>query len=538
MGLYAVTAGGVNDWNSKYAELFKALDVVILNDNDDPGRQLAKHIKKDIKNYVNSVRVIELSTIEKGDVTDWIEKENGNFADLMSKINESEIEYANFFTVDEKGKKRLNPDLLQHHISQVMKCIVVRQLGADFEQLYIYNNGIYQKQSRNDMKGTLKSYLKVGTASDNVLNNSYNLMLAGSPKKNIDEMDSNKNLIAFENGIYNTKTKKFEKFNYKYYITRKIHANYNEETTEPKLWMSFINDLCSNDSELINLLQEIMGILISNIDISEIKKCFMLYSPLGNTGKSVFLRIVTALVGSENVINIPLQRLSDRFALSDLYSKRLNIVGDQTAEEIEDSSGFKQLTGGDSVKVEFKGKQSFEWTFRGGILIACNSLPYFKDDKGGHMFERLCVIPCDNVIDEKDRDVNLTEKLLKELDGIVLWALKGLERFEENGLSKSKRADETVQVFRQKSDTVFNYVSESYIMTKNKSDRVAKTEFETEYKNWCSDNGYAEVKQRNIKDRMIICGFTCIKSCGNWYYTGLKKAEFKKVDVPDNEVPF
>ena len=38
--------------------------------------------------------------------------------------------------------------------------------------------------------------------------------------------------------------------------------------------------------------------------------------------------------------------MSDRFALSDLYGKRLDVVGDQQADAIENSSGFKQLTGG------------------------------------------------------------------------------------------------------------------------------------------------------------------------------------------------
>ncbi|MFR1062307.1 MAG: DUF5906 domain-containing protein [Enterocloster sp.] len=71
-------------------------------------------------------------------------------------------------------------------------------------------------------------------------------------------------------------------------------------------------------------------------------------------------------------------------------------MGDQTGSEIKDSAIFKQLTGGDAVQVEQKNKQPYSYIYPGGIVIACNNLPGFADDKGSHIFERLCIVPCIN----------------------------------------------------------------------------------------------------------------------------------------------
>ena len=44
-GLTAITCGASGDWVSGCATLFKGADVVILADNDDPGRKSAKKIE-------------------------------------------------------------------------------------------------------------------------------------------------------------------------------------------------------------------------------------------------------------------------------------------------------------------------------------------------------------------------------------------------------------------------------------------------------------------------------------------------------------
>lgn len=132
--------------------------------------------------------------------------------------------------------------------------------------------------------------------------------------------------------------------------------------------------------------------------------------------KTQFINLLSAMLGNDKTANVPIQNMNEesKFALGEIVGKRLINVGDQTSSEIKDSSIFKQLTGGDEIKCEKKGKQPFNYRYDGGIIIACNNLPTFTDDKGGHLFERLCIVPCTNTIARERRDVFLLDKMLKE----------------------------------------------------------------------------------------------------------------------------
>lgn len=73
-GYTAITYGGVNDWQTDFAPLFKDAIVYVLADNDDPGRRVADKICTDLQGIAKSVKVIlPMPDIAKGDVTDYFE---------------------------------------------------------------------------------------------------------------------------------------------------------------------------------------------------------------------------------------------------------------------------------------------------------------------------------------------------------------------------------------------------------------------------------------------------------------------------------
>jgi hypothetical protein len=73
-GLVATTnSGGAGKWRKEYAEALQGRDVVILPDNDDPGRKHADQVARCVYRVARSVKVVELPGLpEKGDVSDWL----------------------------------------------------------------------------------------------------------------------------------------------------------------------------------------------------------------------------------------------------------------------------------------------------------------------------------------------------------------------------------------------------------------------------------------------------------------------------------
>lgn len=74
-GLVATTnSGGAGRWRKEHAEALRGRDVVILPDNDEPGRKHAEQVARSLRRVARSVKVLALPDLpEKGDVSDWLQ---------------------------------------------------------------------------------------------------------------------------------------------------------------------------------------------------------------------------------------------------------------------------------------------------------------------------------------------------------------------------------------------------------------------------------------------------------------------------------
>lgn len=77
--------GASQKWPASYAKCLKGRDVVILPDNDDPGRAHARKVSKSLEGHARSVNVLILDGLpEKGDVLDWLAM--GNTGEELRKL--------------------------------------------------------------------------------------------------------------------------------------------------------------------------------------------------------------------------------------------------------------------------------------------------------------------------------------------------------------------------------------------------------------------------------------------------------------------
>ncbi len=525
LGYTATTAGGVNEWRKEYAAYFTGAKVVILPDNDNPGLNLKDQIVKDLKHYAHSIRWTITSKRDKGDVSDYLLQEGHTKENLKVLVSAAENIGAPWLYLAGKGENqtlKINGGILADSISRGLSYLIVRLPDDDKDDFYLYEHGVYNKCNRNKVKSIILRYIPMNLASDNLVNNVYNLLLC--QERNIcsfRDLDVDEKYINLRNGLYNIKTQQLESHTPKLYSTIQLSCEYQPENNNRPVFEHYINDLCSDqegnvDQEKKAVLQEYGGLLLSSIRVYRTKLCLVLWSLLGNTGKTQYISLLGELLGKEKTANISIQNMNEasKFALGGIVGKRMINVGDQTSSEIKDSSVFKQLTGGDDIKCEKKGKQPFNYRFPGGIIIACNNLPTFTDDKGGHLFERLCIVPCSNTIAQERRDGALLDKMLEERSAIFNWFLEGLHRLLNNNfrITKSRACELALNEFREKMDTVYRFLSEFYIITEDRSDMVSKREFDDVYIDWCKRMGYTSVNRQNIKDRMEANG--CIANQG------------------------
>jgi hypothetical protein len=74
LGVVATTSGSTSSWRPEFKSFYIGADVVIVPDNDGPGRKYADTVARSIAPVARSVKVLDLPGMpDKGDLTDWLD---------------------------------------------------------------------------------------------------------------------------------------------------------------------------------------------------------------------------------------------------------------------------------------------------------------------------------------------------------------------------------------------------------------------------------------------------------------------------------
>lgn len=524
IGLTAVTAGGTADWRKDFIKHFVGVkDVVILADNDNPGAALAETVANDLRNVVYQIRTVVPSKNNHGDVTDWLLDEGGTAEDLLKLVKSTDPQYA--YWSNDKGK--VNPSLLADAILSMEHAIVARNPGTKSDQLLWWRHGVYVVSSMTEVEAEVDKYLPAYVSNPTTLQNTAKMLMIRAKAIKYEDINADERYINVRNGLIRVPELELVPHDPQVLSTIQLACEYDPKAKAP-VWESFKRDFCRDedgnvDEEMLRFDRMKGGIILSGLYGHRFKAAFVQYSTEGNTGKSVDCDVYTNMLGFSNVANVSFQEMSDdRWAKGRIWGKRLVIVGDQGRDSIRESKTFKEITGGDPIEAELKGLQHFLYRFTGVILVSCNHLPVFDDDKGDHMAERLRFLHCRNVIEPEDRDEFLRDKLAKERSGILNWALGGLKDFIDNGykFSRCQSSDALMDEYRCKYDTFYRFIQECCVVTKDDNDSIAKTDFEERYLEFCQREGVTASK-RNVKDRAVSHGIKLKYLHGYPVYKGI-----------------
>lgn len=148
------------------------------------------------------------------------------------------------------------------------------------------------------------------------------------------------------------------------------------ETGCPR-WLQFLNETTGGDTELVRFLQQWCGYALTGVTREH--ALVFVYGPGGN-GKSVFLNIVTAILG-----DYATTAAMDTFTAShgDKHPTDLAMLRGArlvTASETEEGrpwaeSRIKQLTGGDKIAARFMRQDFFEFVPQFKLTIVGNHKP-------------------------------------------------------------------------------------------------------------------------------------------------------------------
>lgn len=203
---------------------------------------------------------------------------------------------------------------------------------------------------------------------------------------------------------------------------------------------------------------QLLGYLI--MSGNPLQRLFMLIGTGGN-GKGIYLNVIRALLGEENIATASLQDLADdKFASADLQGMMANVCGDIDASFIQNTARVKELSGDDIVRAQHKGLRAFKFKFWGKAIFSANAIPGSADSSRGWT-RRWEVIRFPYEPTKPDPGLSAKVTSREELQGIAVRAVIALQALMTDGdFARGESAQKAHEEFREKANRVIRWMND------------------------------------------------------------------------------
>lgn len=295
--------------------------------------------------------------------------------------------------------------------------------------------------------------------------------------------------VVVKNGVFNLETWQLEDFTPEIITRNKIPVAYIPGAYY-KVTDKTFNKIAVNDKKIRAILEEILGYILFRRN--EFAATFILTGD-GSNGKSSYLKIIRKLIGSDNASSLDLNELDQRFKTAELFGKLANIGDDIGKGYIKESSIFKKLSTGETLNVERKGKDPFDFTNYSKLIFSANEMPRINDFSDG-LGRRLQIVPFKAKFTPNDEDYDpfITDKLLSDesMQYVLNLALKSLKRLlVEKKFTKSKAVEDELIKYQEENNPIISFVNNEDV----ELERAVVGDVYLQYKVYCTENGFHSV---------------------------------------------
>lgn len=295
--------------------------------------------------------------------------------------------------------------------------------------------------------------------------------------------------VVVKNGVFNLETWQLEDFTPEIITRNKIPVAYVPGAYYEVTDKTF-NKIAVNDKKIRAILEEILGYILFRRN--EFAATFILTGD-GSNGKSSYLKIIRKLIGSDNASSLDLNELDQRFKTAELFGKLANIGDDIGKGYIKESSIFKKLSTGETLNVERKGKDPFDFTNYAKLIFSANEMPRINDFSDG-LGRRLQIVPFKAKFTPNDDDYDpfITDKLLSDesMQYVLNLALKSLKRLlVEKKFTKSKAVEAELMKYQEENNPIISFINNEDV----ELERAVVGDVYLQYKVYCAENGFQSV---------------------------------------------
>ena len=313
----------------------------------------------------------------------------------------------------------------------------------------------------------------------------------------VDDFPPEADKIHFKNGTYFVGNKEFRPDKDKI-VRFRLYIEYNQNAPNPLTWLNYLNDLFYPED--IPTIQEFLGYCL--IPTTKAQKALVIKGK-GGEGKSQMGYVIKKLFGSYSKDGSIAKVSEDRFARADLEGILLMIDDDLKMEGLKQTDYIKKIiTSQDKKDLERKGKQSYQGYIYSRIIAFSNGDLIALYDRSNGFFRRQLVITTKDRSPERVDDPFIAEKMCKELDGILVWQIEGLDRLIANNyvFTESERTKANREAVKSNSCNAIEFMDSDGFIRFNPEGSITAKELYVIYCSWCTENAFEPMKQRSFSN--------------------------------------
>jgi putative DNA primase/helicase len=186
--------------------------------------------------------------------------------------------------------------------------------------------------------------------------------------------------------------------------------------------------------------------------------------------------------------------LDDRFALSDLENKNVNIDNELAGQSIKETAVLKRLTGGSRqpIRIQRKNEKAYDATLYAKLVFCANKMPISQDSSVAY-HRRPIILSFPKTFEGQSEDADLIKKLTTECElsglfNIVMRALRRIRKTRQIYVNE-KSVQERQQKYERAINPVKAFVKEAISQESNESHIIPKAYLYGIYTLFCSQHG-------------------------------------------------
>jgi putative DNA primase/helicase len=356
------------------------------------------------------------------------------------------------------------------------------------DEIWYYKAGVY----------VIGGEILIGKELENIygyeLNTATLAQIIGHVKRRTyhkkEELDADINTINLKNGLYDINNNKLLEHTPAYLSIKQSPITY-DANAKPKRFLKFLQEVLYA-RDILTAIDLIAYTFHRDYDIVEVLFVLLGY---GRNGKTVLTSVLSSMHGLDNVSNVPLTQMQDnRFALSDLEGKNVNIDNELAGQTIKETAVLKRLTGGSRqpVRIERKNEKAYDAILYAKLVFCANKIPVSQDDSVAY-HRRPVILSFPKTFDGEAEDPDLPKKLTteQELSGIFNIAMRALRRIRKTKqlYVNERSVQERQEKYERATNPVRAFIKEAISEESTESHVCPKAYIYGMYNLYCSEHG-------------------------------------------------